>query len=137
MKILIKNWNIFEKENSIYFTRDHNISNEVEVLALLREKEIQYYLCLIDFYTYKALVLVKNSNNVEIIDLSIPDDWCFCNEKKYYYRDGETPADVIKKKLNDIYAPKWMIEDESFFLIIDYSYKMAMKVFDKHNKTNN
>ena len=65
MKIRIKNWNVFEKENSIYFTRDSNISNEIEALAQLWKKREHYYLCLIDYFKYKVLAIVKRSNYVE------------------------------------------------------------------------
>ena len=131
MKIRIKNWNVFEKENSIYFTRDSNISNEIEVLAQLCKKKEHYYLCLIDFYKYKVLSMVKRSYNVELIDSSIPSDRFYCEGKKYVYRDDED-GDVIKETLKDIIAPKWMIDDESFFLLVGYSNRMAIKLYEMH-----
>ena len=49
--------------------------------------------------------------------------------KKYVYRDDEA-GDVIKETLNVIIVPKWMIDDESFFLLVGYSNRMAIKVYE-------
>ena len=65
-----------------------------------------------------------------MIDLSIPSNWFYC-EKKYVYRDDED-GDVIKETLKDIIAPKWMIDDESFFLLVGYSNRMAIKLYEMH-----
>ena len=55
--------------------------------------------------------------------------------KKYVYRDDED-GDVIKETLKDIIAPKWMIDYESFFLLVGYSNRMTIKVFVMNNIIN-
>ena len=43
---------------------------------------------------------------------------------------------MIKETLKDIIALKWMIDYESFFLLVGYSNRMTIKVFEMNNIIN-
>lgn len=132
MKIRIKNWNIFERENKIYFTRDINISNVVNVYGIVCKKRNIYFLSLVDFYTWKAIALIKNTSNIEIIDYDINNMNYFAMNKQYLYEDSKDNETVIEK-YDWIISQKWMIEHGCFFAAINCDRKMAMDIFLKNH----
>jgi hypothetical protein len=139
MKIRIINLNLFEKTNGIYFTRDINFQHEYEVLAIKDyypnniwelAKKKKDFLLLLKFNNERDSFCFRwclNNDSIEIIDVSINNDWI--QTKKYvYYSD----ADLQKINYTNLECPKWMIEEKTFFYEIIEDNNKAFDKYIKH-----
>ena len=133
MKIKIINWNLFEETNCIQFTRDKNIKDEFKVYAFYSIKKKKYILIYIDFINWKLLDFIIVNEAIEIIDKNIDFEFQFYKKftsSKIMY-DSLVPYKQTKKYQN-LYAPKWMVEDKEFFLDIIEDKKVALDKFIKN-----
>jgi hypothetical protein len=131
MIIKIKNWNIFEKENGIGFTRNINIKDEIIVYAIITHKKCKYYLCFADFYTWNILMYIKDSSNIIIVDRALKDCLYIPRLTCHYVDYSDGYKNNIKIILKDVNAPKWMVENPSFFILVDADRNKAREIFNK------
>ena len=131
MKIRIKNWLNFEKENGIGFTRDINISDIFAVYGVVCQKKKIYFITLADFYTWKTIMLLPNNDNIEMLDDAFVNDIHFVMNKQYSYLDEDDG--IVTYNYDWIFAPKWMIEHKDFLALLKYCNSKATKIFEENN----
>lgn len=110
MKIKILDWSKFEKQNSIYFTRDINIIDEEELFATDCEnykKGKKYFLVYIDFAKYDIFSWIKEGDYFQIVDDSFDREYIILNSYVSQYHDIDG---IVELHMRDIVAKKWMIE---------------------------
>jgi hypothetical protein len=124
MKIKITDFSRFQIDNATYFSRE-NTNNELEVFAIFgkRRKEVLLFVRnnVLDFFKLKPKYMI-------VIDESINESWV--HVKKYRY-DGRTNIDnpeFVTLKLDDLYAPQWMVADDFLYNVI-MNKNRALEVF--------
>jgi hypothetical protein len=55
-----------------------------------------------------------------IIDNDIPDSWTHVKQYRYDGKNNQDSTEFVTFKLNDLYAPNWMLSD-------DFLYSVLMK----------
>ena len=123
MKIKIINLKLYCKTNGIHFSNEINISNERYVYAIAETKKDKYFL--IDgrgnpFWIY-------DNKAIEISDNKIPNNWIFTKKYNYYIK-----SEYSGVKIKNIFSPKWMIDDETFFYDIIENRDIAADKFYKN-----
>ena len=129
MKIEIKDWNLFEKNNGIYFTRDVNISNIFDVYAIEIGKKHTKLLVYMDFISFKYLGFIKYNESISIIDNNISNDWVY--SKNLVLKIFTNDLYYQKYSYRNIFASAWMIQS-SFFVDITENPVKAEEDFLKH-----
>ncbi len=119
----------------IRFTRDLNISNIVNCFGVVSIKKNIYYVVIADFYTWKTILLLKNTKNIELIDSNFDGEVSFVTNKTYSYTD-EIDNETIKVHCDWVVANKWVIEHESFLALINYSQSLALKIYYEKTTDN-
>ena len=133
MRIKINNWNIFEKINAYYFTRNININDELEVYAVYEskskqdKKSVKYLLVYVDFYTFKKLLFIEEGNYFDVLDTSFSQEFISVSEYVSIFKDKE---DFCEVKMGNLITKKWMVEENDFFAWVIVNDLMAQKKFE-------
>ena len=113
---------ILEIENYNYFAKE-DLNCEKIVYAIFKKYKKYYYL--ID---NGMPLFIKGDQNIQIIENDIPKDWIFT---KRFIDDYTNPDEGIIR-LNELYCPQWMLDDENFFFEVFLDRKPAQQKFLKH-----
>ena len=131
MKIKIVDWNKFEKNNAIYFTRDINIVNEFNVYAIEIGKKEKNLLVYMDFISFKHLGFIKLDNCIELIDNRIDNDWIF--KDKFVCEILVDNLYIQKYKFENMFASSWMFSSTFFADLTENPVKAEEEFFKKIN----
>lgn len=126
MKIKIHNWNDFETHNAIFFTRDINIKNELNVSACYIENKKNYFLVYMDFIKYKMLLWIEDGEYLEIIDQNFSNEYVKVPKYISKYQDVDG---LLKLNMKNVVAKPWMLNNNGFFAMVLLDRKSAEKLF--------
>lgn len=126
MKIKIHNWNDFETHNAIYFTRDINIKNELNVSACYIENGKNYFLVYIDFIEYKTLLWIEDGEYLEIIDQNFSNEYVKVPKYISKYQDVDG---LLELNMKNVVAKPWMLNNNEFFAMVLLDRNSAEKLF--------
>ena len=126
MKIKIHNWNDFETHNAIYFTRDINIKNELNVSACYIENEKNYFLVYMDFIEYKILLWIEDGEYLEIIDQNFSNEYVKVPKYISKYQDVDG---LLELNMKNVVAKPWMLNNNEFFAMVLLDGHSAEKLF--------
>ena len=126
MKIKIHNWNDFETHNAIYFTRDINIKNELNVSACYIENEKNYFLVYMDFIEYKILLWIEDGEYLEIIDQNFSNEYVKVPKYISKYQDVDG---LLELNMKNVVAKPWMLNNNEFFAMVLLDGHSAKKLF--------
>ena len=126
MKIKIHNWNDFETHNAIYFTRDINIKNELNVSACYIENEKKFFLVYMDFIEYKMLLWIEDGEYLEIIDQNFSNEYVKVPKYISKYQDVDG---LLKLNMKNVVAKPWMLNNNGFFAMVLLDRNSAEKLF--------
>ena len=134
MKIKITNWDKFEKVNAIYFTRDLNISDIIEILAVYQDGSQKVMLTNIDFYWYKTFGYITEGDYYIVIDESFNEEYVKLDSFVSTYEENN---EFVRLKMKNLVAKKWMIENKSFFAMVWLNSDKAEELFFYNEFKNN
>lgn len=126
MKIKIHNWNDFETHNAIYFTRDINIKNELNVSACYIENEKNHFLVYMDFIEYKILLWIEDGEYLEIIDQNFSNEYVKVPKYISKYQDVDG---LLELNMKNVVAKPWMLNNNEFFAMVLLDRNSAEKLF--------
>lgn len=129
MKIKIHNWNDFETHNAIYFTRDINIKNELNVSAYYTENEKKYFLVYMDFIEYKILLWIEDGEYLEITDQNFSNEYVKVSKYISKYQDVDG---LLELNMKNVVAKQWMLNNNEFFAMVLSERNLAEKLFVKN-----
>ncbi len=126
MTIKILNWNDFESRNAIYFTRDINIKNDLNVFACYIENDKKYFLVYMDFINYKNLLWIEDGDYLEITDEKFSNEYVEVSKYVSKYQDVDG---LLELHMKNVVAKKWMLNNNEFFAMVSLDRNLAEKLF--------
>ena len=55
---------------------------------------------------------------MKIIDNDIPDTWTYVKRYRYDGKDNQDSPELVTLKLNNLYAPDWMLYDDFLYSVL-------------------
>lgn len=126
MKIKIHNWNDFETYNALYFTRDINIKNDLNVSACYTENGKKYFLVYMDFIEYNILLWIEDGDYLEIIDQNFSNEYVKVSKYISKYQDVDG---LLELNMKNVVAKQWMLNNNEFFAMVLLDRNLAEKLF--------
>jgi hypothetical protein len=115
MKVRIEDSIKFQRDNAAYFSSEYCLQNDMEVLAIFGKKQKEVLLKIgeydLDFYKFKEEYMT-------IIDSDIPDTWTYVKRYRYNGKDNHDSPELVILRLNDLYAPDWMVSSDFLYSVI-------------------
>lgn len=132
MRIKINDWDVFEKVNASYFTRNINIHDELEVYAIYEETKPNkrnklYLLVYVDFYTFKKLIFIEGGNYYDVLDDSFNQEFISVSKYVSIFKNEDGLCNI---KMTNLIAKTWMIEENDFFARVIVNDLIAQEKFE-------
>ncbi len=131
MKVQVIDLSLFQESNGCYFTRNINNDYIFDVHAIVKIRRIKYVLLYL--HDIQVLSFFKLNESLQIIDNIINSKWIitrnFISRLRIQQGLSSYLQDILYK---EVYSPKWMVEDEKFFLELIENSNQAKTKFFKH-----
>ncbi|MDD3397510.1 MAG: hypothetical protein PHR96_03095 [Clostridia bacterium] len=121
MKVKIINLKLYDKTNAIQFSNEKTFIFEKEVFAIAETKKNKFFL-IENGHGYPFWIY--DNKAIEISDNKIPNNWMFTRKYNDYNKSEYSGVEI-----KNIFSPKWMIDDETFFYDIIENRDIAAKKF--------
>ena len=135
MKVQVVDISLFQESNGCYFSRNIGDDYIFDVYAIVNIKKSKYVLLYL--HEIQVLNFFKLNESIQITDNIVNSKWIITKKFKSKLRIrhgfGSYLQDILYK---EVYCPKWMIEDENFFLELIENPNQAKTKFFKHEGTN-
>ncbi len=131
MKVQVVDLNQFQESNGCYFSRDINNDYIFDVYGIVKIKRCKYVLLYL--HDIQVLNFFKLNESLQIIDDDVNSKWIITKKFKSKLRIQQGFSSYLQDILyEEVYSPKWMIEDEKFFLELIENPSQAKTKFFKH-----
>lgn len=131
MKVQVIDLSLFQESNGCYFTRNINNDYIFDVHAIVKIRRIKYVLLYL--HDIQVLSFFKLNESLQIIDNIVNSKWIITRNFKSRLRIQQGLSSYLQDVLyKEVYSPKWMVEDERFFLELIENSNQAKTKFFKH-----
>jgi len=104
----------FQKDNGMYFSNSE-IKNDILDVYAISGRTKKSVLLFIEKTTLSFCNL--NRKYIQVLDDDIPESWVYRKKFKYNGKTNDDTPDLVTLKLNELFAPSWMISDDFLYNI--------------------
>lgn len=131
MRIKINDVVQFQSDNSYFFSDLKVFEDELEVYAISGNRK-KVVLLLIDNKYLGFFDL--NPKYITITDGKIDETWVYKKRYRYDGLDNKMYPEMVTLKLNNLFVPKWMLNETDFLYLVYIKTDLATEIFRNNFK---